>query len=398
MNRRSFIKLAGGGVITAAGAGGVGYLAIRSAAEVPDTAVAAWSEPKNESDVRRFALSYAILAPNPHNMQPWIADLNTPEFIKLRLDPSRLLPATDPLGRQILMGAGGFLELLSMAAKERGRRVEIELFPDGPPGERLDGRLFAQARLVPDAQAQRDPLFRQTLRRRTDRRAYDPARAPYQTDVQALFAALEGLPVSFGLAGGAGGPPSDAAKLAAIRAIAREAWRIELTTETAMMESIRLLRIGGREIDLHRDGIAITSTMLYLLTKAGLFDRTEFPAPTSAATTSQISDFDAVTASTPAYLWIVTKGNSRDQQIAAGRAYARVNLAGTALGLAMHPNQQSLQEYPEMAMPYRTIHALLDAPSPDFTVQMLARTGYLPTSVAAAPPAPRRGLAAHLAS
>ena len=30
------------------------------------------------------------------------------------------------------------------------------------------------------------------------------------------------------------------------------------------------------------------------------------------------------------------------------------------------------------------------------TVQKLARVGYLPANVAAAPPAPRRGLAAHL--
>ena len=110
----------------------------------------------------------------------------------------------------------------------------------------------------------------------------------------------------------------------------------------------------------------------------------------------QLKDFDAVTASTPAYLWIVTEGNRRPYQIDAGRAYVRVNLAGPAAGLAMHPNEQALQEYPEMAKPYLVIHALLDAPAPGSTVHMLARVGNLSANVAAAPPAPRRGLAAHL--
>jgi hypothetical protein len=49
-----------------------------------------------------------------------------------------------------------------------------------------------------------------------------------------------------------------------------------------------------------------------------------------------------------------------------------------------------------MAKPYQAIHTLLDAPSPRCTVQMLARVGRLPAGEAAAPPAPRRGLAAHL--
>ena len=39
----------------------------------------------------------------------------------------------------------------------------------------------------------------------------------------------------------------------------------------------------------------------------------------------------------------------------------RVQLAATAHGLAMHPLQQALQEYPEQALHYAAIHALLGA-------------------------------------
>jgi len=390
MQRRNFIRLAGGGIVTVAAASTV---AAWMAARVPASAVAAWQPPADESELRRWALSYALLAPNPHNQQPWLADLRQPGEITLRLDPKRLLPATDPFGRQILMGAGAFTELLVMAAAERGHRADLAWFPEGEPGDRLDGRPFARVRLQADDKAPRDPLFAQVLLRRTDRRAYDPARPPTAQQVQALAAAVPAGPVRFGLVGA---QVADGPRLAAVRQIVRDAWRLELSTEATMMESMHVLRVGGHEIDAHRDGIAITSPMLVALDRVGLFDRSRFPGVDSPAIQGQIRDFDAITASTPAYLWLVTEGNRRTQQIDAGRAYVRVNLAATAAGLALHPNEQSLQEYPEVAAPYRAVHALLDAPAPRFTVQMLARVGHLPVGSSAAPPAPRRGLARQL--
>ena len=393
MERRSFIRLAGGGAILAAGSS---MLAGCSAFDVPPSAIAAWSGPDPDADLRRWALSYAILAPNPHNMQPWLADLRVPGEVTLRLDEQRLLPATDPHGRQILMGAGAFLELLSMAAAERGHRVDLALFPDGEPGATLDGRPFARLRLVPDAGVPRDPLFAQALKRRTDRRAYDARRGIAPADLAQLSASIATLPVAFDVAGRAADSGSDRTLVEAIRAIAKQAWRIEMTTEAPMMESMRLLRFGKTEIDQHRDGIAITEPMLVTLAKLGLVDRSKLPAPDSQAIVTQIEDFNAITDSTPAYLWIVTEGNSRTQQVVAGRAYVRVNLAGTAAGMAMHPNEQALQEYPQVAEQYRAIHALLGTPTPRYTVQMLARLGYLPAKTAPQAAAPRRGLEAQL--
>ena len=394
MERRAFIRVMGGGVVLAAGSG---MLAGCAGFGVPPSATAAWNSPTaDSSDVRRFALSYAILAPNPHNMQPWLADLRVPGEITLRLDEERLLPVTDPYGRQILMGAGGFLELLTMAAAERGHRALITLFPEGEPATKLDAGPVARLRLVPDRGVLRDPLFAQVLKRRTDRRAYDAARAIAPGDLAQLNASIAGLPIAFGLAGRADASPAEKAKVEAIRAIAKEAWRIELTTEAPMMESMQVLRFGSAEIERYRDGIAITNPMLVTLTRLGFVDRNKFPAPNSQATVSQINGFNAVTDATPAYLWMVTEGNTRRQQILAGRAYARVNLAGTAHGLVMHPNQQALQEFAEVASQYQAIRTLLGAPAPRYTVQMLARVGYLPASSAAASPAPRRGLEQHL--
>jgi hypothetical protein len=105
------------------------------------------------------------------------------------------------------------------------------------------------------------------------------------------------------------------------------------------------------------------------------------PAADDYATTSQIKDFGKKLDSTPAFLWMVTEGNDRRTQVHAGRAYARVQLAATAHGLAMQPLQQALQEYPEQTIPYADIRRALDAPQPARTVQMWARVGFAPPVV-----------------
>ena len=89
---------------------------------------------------------------------------------------------------------------------------------------------------------------------------------------------------------------------------------------------------------------------------------------------------------------MITEGNTRTTQINAGRAYVRAQLAATAHGLSMQPVSQAIQEYPEQSGPYSDIHNLLDAPTPDYTVQMWVRLGYAPDIG----PAPRRGLSEHI--
>jgi hypothetical protein len=387
MHRRAFVRLVGGGVVMAATAPLAGC-----SNAVPPEAVAAWAGPGDEPDLRRWIVAHAILAPHSHNLQSWLVDLRTPDEIGLRCDRKRLLPVTDPFSRQIMMSHGTFLELLVLAARQRGQRAEVTLFPQGAFDKHtIDDRPVARVRLVPDASVAPDPLFAQVLKRRTNRNAYDAARSVPAEAWQALASAMvlsdAPAPFTFGHAG-----LDDAASLQRHRAIASQAWRIEMTTPAAMLESFKVLRVGAREIAEHRDGLSLTSPLIVAMTKLGLFDRSQAPAPDSYATTSQLEDFDAKIATTPGFLWITSEGNDRATQVNAGRAYARVQLAGTALGLAMHPLQQALQEYPEQAGPYAAIHALLEAPRPARTVQMWARVGYAePVG-----PAPRRGLNAHL--
>lgn len=382
MQRRTFVRLVGGGTIAAA----LPPLAGCSAA-LPPEAVAAWQGPGAEPDLRRWILAHAILAPHSHNLQSWLVDLRTPDEILLRCDGERLLPETDPFGRQIVMSHGTFLELLDLAARERGQRADITLFPDGPfDARRIDERPVARIRLQADAQVQRDPLFAQILHRRTNRLAYDLSRPV----PEAAWAAMAGAAAREGLQ--FGHTSAGDARLPRHREIAAEAWRIEMVTPRAMLETFRVLRVGAAEIARHRDGLSLNEPLVVAMTRLGLFDRTQAPAPDSMTTRQQIDDFGRKIAATPAFLWLTSRGNDRNLQVEAGRAYARVQLAATAHGIALHPLQQALQEYPEQARPHADIHTLLQAPPPTHTVQMWARVGF----AQAVGPAPRRGVDAHL--
>ncbi len=384
MERRNFIRIAGGGVVLAATANLAGC-----ASDIPPEAIAPWRGPTDDKgDVRRWILSYAILAPHSHNLQSWVVDLSVPDQILLRCDLTRLLPQTDPFSRQIMMSHGTFLELLDIAARERGLRTEMVLFPEGAFGpDKLDQRPVALVRLRADPTVTKDALFTHILQRRTNRSAYELARPVPAAAWQAMAAAVQPHAVRFGFAG-----TEQATALQQHRTIAAEAWRIELVTPRAMLESFKVLRVGAREIAQHRDGLSLTDPMVVWLERLGLFDRTKAPGPDDFATTSQIKDFRQKIDSTPAFLWLVTDGNTRVTQVNAGRAYARVQLAATAQGVAMQPLQQALQEYPEQAGPYAEIRRLLDAPAPVQTIQMWARVGFAPP----VGPAPRRGLEAHV--
>jgi hypothetical protein len=383
MERRDFIRVTGGGVVVAATTGLAGC-----SPAMPPGAIAAWQGPGPETDVRRWILGYAILAPHSHNLQSWLVDLSTPDEILLRCDLDRLLPETDPFSRQIMMSHGTFLELVDIAARERGLRADIALFPEGAFGPgKLDARPVARVRLAPDPAVRKDPLFAQILARRTNRSLYDPLRPVPPEAWQAMADAVRPNPLRFGFVG-----PDQPDALKRHRAIAAEAWRIELVTPRTILESFRVMRVGPAEIDRHRDGLTLLDPLPVLLNRVGLFDRSKAPAPDGFVTTGQLRDFDDKLASTPAFLWMVTDGNDRVTQVDAGRAYARVQLAATAHGVAMQPLQQALQEYPEQAGPHADIRRLLDAPAPPRTVQMWARAGYAPP----VGPAPRRGVAAHV--
>ncbi len=379
--RRRFIRLAGGGAVAAA------LPLAGCAAGLPAQATEAWRTAAAETDLRRFMLAHGLLAPNPHNRQPWIADLATPGQVDLVCDGDRLLPETDPFGRQILVGCGAFIELAVIAAHQRGVAVQVLPFPDGPPPpDRLPGgRRVAILRLGPAGSAPADPLFAQIPRRHTNKTAYADGRPlpPELVDAWAETARGAGL---------RSGVVTEPATIASLRQITREAFEIECVTPRTWLESGRLMRIGPTAIATHRDGISLNGAMPRLAHALGLFDPLDVPRP-GTSSFARVLDRWQSSATGSGYLWLAGNGNDRAIQLQAGRAYVRMQLQATAAGVDLHPLSQALQECPEVRAPYLALHRTLGIDPERGPVQMLARTGF---ALAAAEPSPRRGLQALL--
>jgi hypothetical protein len=366
MNRRKFLRIAGSaGVIFAATGAGIGaFVTTRN----PEAAQLPWAKAGSHyADPMRSALSYAILAPNPHNRQPWVVDLQSSTEAVLTCDLQRLLPATDPFSRQIIIGLGCFLELFAQAASHNGYRAQIVLFPEGEPGDQLTAMPVAKLKLIEDPQILPDPLFAHALHRRTNRNRYDTARSLSQGDLTKITSVTEPSVSSVGVIQGP--------QLQDLRDLTREALRDELLDPKAYQESIELMRIGRAEIEANPDGISLGGAFLETLSFVGVLNRKELADPDSSAFQFGLDMADDQALSSMGFVWINTMGNSRHEQISAGRNYLRIALRVTGLGLSMQPMSQALQEYTAMQPHYQKVHSML-AKNPGERVQMLARLGY----------------------
>ena len=367
----------------------------------PAEALEPWQGPGAEPDLRRWALGYAILAPNSHNRQPWLVDLSQPNAITLYVDRSRMLPMTDPWFRQIVVSQGTFLEALALALRERGLRPEVQLFPQGEfKAREVDDRPVARVSWAGDAAPigsraspaspalllapapGKDPLFAQLLRRHTARVDYDTTRTVAPATLDALQSVLNDPDVA--VAGVKFGGTIDAARLEPLRTLCWESARTELLTTRTVMESVKLTRVGPAEIAQHRDGISVNGWLPRMANSVGAFDRSNPPAEGSTAYKQMMGRFEGHSRTAMGFVWLSTPtarhaaaGTTRSAEVWAGRAYLRLQLKATELGLQIHPMSQAPQEFPEMKPWYDRLHALLPGqPASQETVQMFCRIGY----------------------
>ena len=375
VRRRDVLRLVGGGSVVAA-TGGCAVLSGPS-----EAARAPWRRAGDYAEFRRRALSYAILAPNPHNRQPWLVRLDGTHALTLHVDLDRRLPVTDPFDRQITIGCGAFLELLALAAARDGYRAEIAAFPEGDDQRTLDRRPIAHVRFV-DGGATPDPLFDHVRARRTTKEAFEP-RDVAADDLARLAATGQVHGVSATAIGNTG--LAETLRDLTWRAHVREA-----TTPKALQESIDLMRIGAAEVEANPDGIRLEGPMIEFGRIFGLISRKSLADPSSSAFKQGMDKYRGMAMSARAFGWLANDDRTRKDQLDAGRAYLRLNLEATRLGLAIHPWSQALQEYPEMDDIAREAQAVIGAAG---RLQMLFRIGHARPVMAA----PRRGLEAHLA-
>jgi hypothetical protein len=258
LSRRKTLALIGGGAIVAA-AGGVAF-----EITLPlGTAFLPWQRAGQYDDPRMRALSWAILAPNSHNMQPWKVDLSVPGQAVLYPDLDRLLPETDPFNRQITISLGCFLELLRMAALQDGLRRRGRPVPRWRGSGRPRRTPRRDLPLRPRDRCARSAL-RRCRHRRSNKEPYDMSR-PVPAEVLARIASVA-RHTDVGVSGG----PAEVAEL---RALTVRAMEIEIDTPHTFAESVEVFRIGRREVDANPDGLEFHGPAFEAMRLFGLFTR-----------------------------------------------------------------------------------------------------------------------------
>jgi hypothetical protein len=314
------------------------------------------------------ALRYGITAPSAHNTQPWRIEFASDTAARVFLDPSRLLPATDPPGRQMHIGHGTLVEMTAIAATSLGYRAEIDVLPEGEMTTAEFGtRPTAVVRLLPETGIAVDPLFAQILQRRSSRLAHEGP--PLTTDEQgAILQAGHSARVD------AAWVPAE--RLRAVLDIVARATAVEVKDVPVYDESRQWFRFSDREIVEHGDGLTFpmitgASGAMLLLTRVAIRVLGWHAAANRRA---YLQVFDRAVGTTPGLLTLITPTNAMADWIATGRSYVRAQLTASALGLRFHPVSQALQEFPQMDQLRDKLNALLGV-APPAKVQMLVRVG-----------------------
>ncbi|HDZ16858.1 MAG TPA: hypothetical protein ENH75_01115 [archaeon] len=292
-------------------------------------------------DVRLKMLSYAILAPNPFNKQPWHLLLKNKNEINLYIDPDRLLPMTDPLHRLIYASQGTFLELLSIAAKEFGYKPTIQLFPEGIDPVEKTGKSPMASIIIAKTKVEKDDLFSQIPLRVTNHR---PSKGPPITEEELNILqksySEKNYPMRF---------ITDAEKISKIANLMSEAFKIEVYTERTYAETPKMFRFNADEVATYRDGFSyenmgVTGNVKFFAEKFSGRDKS-FSESFKKRTVNSV---EKNAHSAKVFGIMFTQENNRIEQVEIGRRYARVHLMATKLNLSMQMMSQILEEYEEL--------------------------------------------------
>jgi hypothetical protein len=339
----------------------------KSIYRIGDTRERPLSDPRPDDSPIVAALRYGVTAPSAHNTQPWRIELVSDVEAHLFFEPSRMLPHTDPPGRQVHISHGTLIEMTTIAATSLGFRAEIDVLPDGDMSiPEFGTKPTATIRLVSNPDLEVDPLFSQILDRRTSRLAHqgpplaDEERTHIEHDAQ-----ISGVEV--------GWIPED--QRARVLDIAAQAMAIEVEDHDLYDETRIWYRFSDRAIaekgdGLHTDTAGLSGLSLALgrrFLNDGNWHKSYNRGP-------YIKGFRQTTSATTSVLTLTTATNTMHDWITTGRAYVRAQLSAGSLGLRFQPISQVLQEFPQMDQLRTEMEQLLGV-APPAKLQMLVRVG-----------------------
>jgi len=317
------------------------------------------------------AIAWGIQAPNPHNTQAWKFRSLSDTSALLYVDERRLLPVTDPPARQIHIGAGCCIETLAVGMSTEGYETDIELLPDGPHGlEEIGRKPVARIQLRRGPVTRPDELADAIGRRQSNRRPYT---GPLLTDAEAdqIRAQVPPGPIEVLTF-------NEPNAMRPLLDVFYRALEIEVTSRRLYEETRIWFRFNEAQRRTHRDGLSMPQAgvdgVKRRLVEWTLRDGDPKRWFDRRTLNSTLKTLRQGIDSTRGIVLLKTPTNRQVDWLDAGRAFARIHLGLTQLGLTSNPYSQVLQEYPEMAALQREFDEQVAVRDPQ-KIQMAVRVG-----------------------
>lgn len=323
-------------------------------------------------DKRIKVVSNGILAASGHNMQPWIINLDQDKDVFYLYANSDLLTTeVDPFARQTMITQGTFLEYIVVSGEHFGYKVNIDFFPKGQYDEQnlaisMKEKPVAKVTILEDKNKE-NKLYDFMFLPDTNREIYEKTNLTKgQLDTLITLSDEDVKIEAF----------DDANSLEKLSEYAIKGAEIEANIHRMNEESAKVFRVNEFEKNKYRYGYSfegqnITGLQKYLM--QGLITLVPLVNNEKSSSDIYINSTKAAVENTSAYGMVITKNNSRIEQVKSGMVYSNLVLNAHYLGLVMQPLSQVLEEYPEMKEQYENFHK--DYAKKGDTIQMFFRIG-----------------------
>jgi len=324
------------------------------------------------NDPRLKLVSHGLLASNSHNMQPWKIKFESKDVFYLFVDSQRLTKQVDPYGRQTMITQGTFLENVKIAGEELGYKTDIDLFPEGEYDEQnlidsMNKKPVAKIK-VTKIKPKDSTLYDYIFSPDTNRGLYEKKKLS-EDEVRKLIGINTYSDLDIRIF-----QDEDNKKILGNYAI--EGAKIESNIHRINEETKNIFRSNEYEKNKYRYGYSVegqgtSGIMKYIM--QGLITLVPSINSEGVSATMFVKSTKKAVENTPAYAMIISKNNSRIQQVKTGMLYTRLILSAHSLGFAMQPLSQVLEEYSEMEEQYNKIHD--QYAKEGTTIQLLVRIG-----------------------
>ena len=269
----------------------------------------------------------AILASNPHNTQPWLFKV-TDTFIEIYADESRNIGAIDPLRREMFIGLGCAIENLMISAGVHGYQPRLLYKPN-----RLEPLCIARIDLEQSSEYDSRYIrpFLLDIHTVENMILERPISKTIFTEVENILVDEENVRLSWF---------SSTEEKQMIGDLIVKATEAIINDEEMSTATNNWYNGNWKDIQKERDGVTLDAQGgSFLIRAIG-----KLLPPLSHEKNNQFwlsSTKDIHTATAAAYGLISVKDSSDNEQRArAGRAWQRIHLYGTNLGLGLHPLNQ----------------------------------------------------------